>query len=505
MLSQCGALQRCDIVGDAPDSYVNAFYESAEQAQNAFDQLNGFEVSGHLLQVQLSPDLGRGRKSDIPRHLGFQAASNSRTSNFPLRILVPSELVGAVIGKKGVTIKNITTQCKARVDVHGKENSGLIEKLMSIFGQPENCTNACKEIMKVIHNEPAVVSRGGTVPLKMLIDDRYCGRIIGKEGKIIKKIRDDTSTKITISSMQEMAVIYPDRVITIQGSVDNMVAAQAAISVKLVECVEKDMQACTNGVGSMMIMPGSVPMMQPVSQGVPYPQTYPGTYQHQYGTTNVQHPYGTTNVPSYPAAPSQFETCRIVVPDKAVGAIIGAGGSMIKQIMEDSGAHVTVEPRKEGDAAGSPLERIVTIKGNPDACWKASYFIFEKVKDESVGAATAGGGAGDAGEIKLRTMVTVPRGVAGRIIGRQGKNVREIQRMTGATVKVSDESATSDQQEEVTAEVYGNFMATQGAHSRIRALISEDQADGYQMYPPPMNQSTGPRGVPPRRAVQQQA
>jgi hypothetical protein len=31
---------------------------------------------------------------------------------------------------------------------------------------------------------------------------------------------------------------------------------------------------------------------------------------------------------------------------------------------------VKVEPRKEGDAAGSPLERIVTIRGNPDACWK---------------------------------------------------------------------------------------------------------------------------------------
>jgi len=33
----------------------------------------------------------------------------------------------------------------------------------------------------------------------MLSDDRYCGRIIGKEGKMIKKIREDTSTKITVS------------------------------------------------------------------------------------------------------------------------------------------------------------------------------------------------------------------------------------------------------------------------------------------------------------------
>jgi insulin-like growth factor 2 mRNA-binding protein 1 len=92
---------------------------------------------------------------------------------------------------------------------------------------------------------------------------------------------------------------------------------------------------------------------------------------------------------------------------------------------------------------------------------QASYFIFEKVKDESAGAAAAAGtgGAGDSSDIKLLTMITVPRAVAGRIIGRQGKKVREIQRMTGATVKLNED--TTGQKEEVVAEVYGNFMATQ--------------------------------------------
>jgi len=30
------------------------------------------------------------------------------------RIMVPSEYVGAIIGRKGQTIRNITTRCKAR-------------------------------------------------------------------------------------------------------------------------------------------------------------------------------------------------------------------------------------------------------------------------------------------------------------------------------------------------------------------------------------------------------
>ena len=37
------------------------------------------------------------------------------------------------------------------------------------------------------------------VTLRMLIDDRYCGRIIGREGKTVKKIREDTGTRISIS------------------------------------------------------------------------------------------------------------------------------------------------------------------------------------------------------------------------------------------------------------------------------------------------------------------
>ena len=85
---------------------------------------------------------------------------------------------------------------------------------------------------------------------------------------------------------------------------------------------------------------------------------------------------------------------------------------------------------------------------------QASYFVFEKVKDESAGR----GAGGDCADVKLCTMMSVPRSITGRIIGRQGKNVREIQRMTGATVKLSDDPAASD---ETTAEVYGTFMATQ--------------------------------------------
>ena len=46
-----------------------------------------------------------------------------------------------------------------------------------------------------------------------------------------------------LHSMQDMAHLYPDRVITIQGGVDNLVQAEGCISSKLAECYEKDAQS----------------------------------------------------------------------------------------------------------------------------------------------------------------------------------------------------------------------------------------------------------------------
>ena len=48
---------------------------------------------------------------------------------------------------------------------------------------------------------PFAVVGFSDVTLKLLVDDHYCGRIIGREGKGIKKIRDDTGARISISKL----------------------------------------------------------------------------------------------------------------------------------------------------------------------------------------------------------------------------------------------------------------------------------------------------------------
>lgn len=103
----------------------------------------------------------RGRQ----QYPGMSAAGGGgggpgRQTDFPLRLLVQSDMVGAIIGRQGSTIRQITQQSRARVDVHRKDNVGSLEKAITIYGNPENCTNACKRILEVMQQEAVNTNKG---------------------------------------------------------------------------------------------------------------------------------------------------------------------------------------------------------------------------------------------------------------------------------------------------------------------------------------------------------
>ena len=70
---------------------------------------------------------------------------------------------------------------RARVDVHRKDNVGSVEKAITIYGQPENCSNACNQILKVMQEEAKNTGKTDEIPLKILAHNNLIGRIIGKQ------------------------------------------------------------------------------------------------------------------------------------------------------------------------------------------------------------------------------------------------------------------------------------------------------------------------------------
>ena len=69
----------------------------------------------------------------------------------------------------------------------------------------------------------------------------------------------------------------------------------------------------------------------------------------------------------------------------------------------------------------------VTIVGLPEAQWKAQFCIFDKLKQE--------GWFGNE-EGRLTTQITIPGQLVGRVIGKGGVNVRELQVQTYYTSKI---------------------------------------------------------------------
>lgn len=123
--------------------------------------LNGVEFEGNKLQAESVDKQQQMRRNPRARNqFHGPAGGPGRQTDFPLRLLVQSEMVGAIIGRQGSTIRQITQQSRARVDVHRKENVGSLEKAITIYGNPENCTNACKRILEVMQLEANNTGKG---------------------------------------------------------------------------------------------------------------------------------------------------------------------------------------------------------------------------------------------------------------------------------------------------------------------------------------------------------
>ncbi|BES99761.1 Hypothetical protein domain [Nesidiocoris tenuis] len=487
----------CEKINSRDPHYqtVIVTFDQHDAAQQAVSELNNMDFEGNFLKAEIKGGPGgdekrRGRpRANFAMGGGAGGAPGSRQTDFPLRILVQSDMVGAIIGRQGSTIRQITQQSRARVDVHRKDNVGSLEKAITIYGNPENCTNACKKILEVMKQE-ATTNNKGEITLKVLAHNNLIGRIIGKGGNTIKRIMQETDTKITVSSINDINSFNLERIITVKGSIDNMSKAESMISAKLRQSYENDLQAMAP---QSMMFPGLHPMAMMATSGMGYGNRGGG---YQGGLYSGAYPPVYQPIPPTSHASDAQETTYLYIPNNAVGAIIGTKGSHIRNMIRFSGATVKIAPldTEKGDnrGDGQQSERRVTIVGSPESQWKAQYLIFEKMREE--------GFVTGSDDVRLTVEILVPSSQVGRIIGKGGQNVRELQRVTGSNIKLP-EHGSGPHDDETTVHIIGAFFSVQSAQRRIRAMVSSGGIGGA-----PGNSGGPPRGGPrnPQQGGQQQ-
>ncbi|KAJ8410091.1 hypothetical protein AAFF_G00211320 [Aldrovandia affinis] len=493
LLAQYGTVENVEQVNtDTETAVVNVTYATKEEAKAAIEKLTGhqfedcsFRVS-YILDVDAAPppQTPRVRRAGRPQRDpdtsqpgpsagGLGGVPRHQHQDFPLRMLVPTQFVGAIIGKEGLTIKNVTKQTQSKVDIHRKENAGAAEKPVTIHSTPEGCSSACRMILDIMQKEANETKVAEDIPLKILAHNSLVGRLIGKEGRNLKKIEQETGTKITISSLQDLTIYNPERTITVKGSIEACCKAEEDIMRKLREAYENDLAAAnqqTNlipglNLNALGIFSTGLSVLPPQAAG---PRGAASTPTTGYGTY-LSHPshlgrlYGVTPASTmshqHTQAPEQ-EVVYLFIPTQAVGALIGKKGQHIKQLARFAGASIKIAPAESPDVS----ERMVIITGPPEAQFKAQGRIFGKLKEENFFTAKE--------EVKLETHIKVPSTAAGRVIGKGGKTVNELQNLTSAEVIVPRDQ-TPDENDEVFVKIIGHFFASQTAQRKIREIIQQ--------------------------------
>ncbi|XP_055733498.1 insulin-like growth factor 2 mRNA-binding protein 2a isoform X3 [Salvelinus fontinalis] len=470
LLAQYGTVDNVEQVNtDTETAVVNATYTTKEEAKVAVEKLAGQQFEGYsfrvsyILDMDAAPPLQasrmrRGCRSSRvqdgpqPGPSGGFGGPRHKQHDFPLRMLVPTQFVGAIIGKEGLTIKNVTQQTQSRVDIHRKENVGAAEKPITIHSTPEGCSSACRMILDIMQKEASETKEEEEIPLKILAHNSLVGRLIGKEGRNLKKIEEETGTKITISSLQDLTICNPERTITVKGSMEACCKAEGEVMRKLRDAYENDIAAVnqqTNlipglNLNALGIFSSGLSVLPPATgpRGA-HPFLCPSS--HLGGLYRV--PPASAIQCQHSQSPEQ-EVVYLFIPTQAVGALIGKKGQHIKQLARFAGASIKIAPAENPGVT----QRTVIITGPPAAQFKAQGRIFGRLKEENFFTARD--------EVKLETHIKVPSKAAGRVIGKGGKTVNELQNLTSAEVIVPRDQ-TPDENDEVFVKISGHFFASQ--------------------------------------------
>uniref|UniRef100_A0A3B4XU39 Insulin-like growth factor 2 mRNA binding protein 1 n=1 Tax=Seriola lalandi dorsalis TaxID=1841481 RepID=A0A3B4XU39_SERLL len=444
-------------------------------AMKAIETFSGkVELHGKRIEVEHSvPKKQRTRKlqiRNIPPHLQWEVSSPSSFLLFGSFAQLNTDSETAV-----VNVTYASREHARQIDVHRKENAGAAEKPISIHSTPEGCSAACRMILDIMHQEAKDTKTADEVPLKILAHNNFVGRLIGKEGRNLKKVEQDTDTKITISPLQDLTLYNPERTITVKGSIEACCLAEVEIMKKVREAYENDIAAMNQ---QTHLIPGlnlGALGLFPSSSNMPPPPP---------GNAVSGAPYGCFGAP-------EQETVHVYIPAQAVGAIIGKKGQHIKQLSRFAGASIKIAPAETPDSK----MRMVIVTGPPEAQFKAQGRIYGKLKEENF--------FGPKEEVKLETHIKMAAAAAGRVIGKGGKTVNELQNLTAAEVVVPREQ-TPDENDQVIVKINGHFYASQLAQRKIRDILTQvKQPQKGGMGPSPNPQGFTEMGSPTQGLTQE--
>jgi len=184
------------------------------------------------------------------------------------------------------------------------------------------------------------------------------------------------------------------------------------------------------------------------------------------------------------------------VLNRTVPRIIGRGGSRIKELEQESGARIKIHKDRDNGTT-----TVVEVIGSPD-CQARAQELIEAInsgndqygggRDQGYGGGQGGGygggqggygggfggqqrggygGGGGGGGFEQSLEMSVPSSSVGRIIGKGGSKIRELQDQSGARIKIHKDR---DDGQNTIVELQGDQGAQGHAKQLIDSLVSDE-------------------------------
>ncbi|KRX27303.1 Insulin-like growth factor 2 mRNA-binding protein 3 [Trichinella nelsoni] len=384
----------------------------------------------------------------------YAGASLSSTCHLPIRMVVKAKFVGAIIGHAGATIRDIAkvtkTRCVVDFSKDVKENRSAnnpfyqnAERIISIFGNPDNASNACMKILQLVEREKGrdpEDTNNSQLELKIRVHNNLIGRLIGKNGATIKQIIQETGADIYVSKgfiIHEFNVFNMERTVTIRGTLEALRNGEKVVSAKLRQFWNADMSNRPETVCPMLSIPSvNLDSIPPII--------------HNQKTLNLLNYV-------YKGFVDQFvliDAIRILLQSSDFEDVIGSNESNLRFLAFVTGAAVEAVRTSEKDAQAAtkdlPVtsERVVVTTGTFMQNSKVLFLIYKQLCDKIQLPFHLG---------FLHLKISIPAGVIGRIIGKGGENIRNLRRASGAQLVLTKATETTDG----SLSVKGNFYAVQ--------------------------------------------
>jgi len=147
-----------------------------------------------------------------------------------VKVLCPNFVTGSVIGKNGEEIKGLKARTYATINVAkaGQQFPGTDERPIAIKGDKSAMVEVISFVQEKIYvSDQADETRKGLV--KLVIPDTSAGRIIGRAGETVKRLRSTWEVDVSPSAKGETPDDLDERIVNLSGEWANVMGCAEEI------------------------------------------------------------------------------------------------------------------------------------------------------------------------------------------------------------------------------------------------------------------------------------